>query len=87
MMDHLKELLQQKELEVTTSEDIKKVNIIKDLFTDDGIFFKMNIDTAYGILYFLGIPKEEIENTYMSLTAPTEYMKTARPYFMGQIQK
>ncbi len=85
-MDHLRELLKQKENEVTTSEDIYKVNIIKDLFADDGIFFKMNIYTAYGILYFLGIPKEEIENTYMSLTSAEEYMKTSNPYFMGLVE-
>ncbi len=82
-MDHLRELLKQKENEVTSSEDIYKVNRIKELFTDDGIFFKMRIETAYGILSFLGIPKEDIETTYSSLTSPEEYMKTSKPYFMG----
>lgn len=86
-MDNLKELLKQKEQEVNTSDDIEKINVIKELFTDDAIFFKLNIDTAYGILYFLGISKDKLEETYMSLISPEEYMKTSKPYFMGPVQK
>ncbi len=87
MMDYLRKLLTQKELEAKTSDDLEKIDTIKDLFTDDGIFFKMNIDTAYGILYFLGIPKDKIEETYMSLISPETYMKESKPYFIGNIQK
>ena len=86
MMNYLNELLKKKELGENTSEDMEKINIIKDLFKEADIFFKLDIDTAYGILYFLGVPKEEIESTYMSLTSPEEYMKNVNPYFMGPVK-
>lgn len=86
-MDYLRELLNKKELIATSNEDIEKINVIKDLFNDDAIFFKMDIDTAFGILEFLDVPKEEIKKTYLSLISPTEYMNNAKPYFMGPVQK
>ena len=86
-MDYLKELLKQKESVVTSTEDIERIKVIKNLFTDEAIFFKMNIDTAYGILAFLGVPEDKISDTYLSLVSPEEYMRTSRPYFMGKPQK
>ena len=86
-MDYLNELLKQKELIAKSSEDIKKIEIIKSLFLDKSIFFKMKIDTAYGILSFLGVDSDKIDDVYMSLISSDEYMKTAKPYYMGTISK
>ena len=82
-MEQLNKLLKEKELNSTSPEDIEKINVIKNLFADEAIFFKIDIDTAYGILAFLGIPEDKISDTYMSLITPEEYMRTSRPYLMG----
>jgi len=63
----LKELLAKKEKEVTTSEDKEKIALLKDLFLDEAIFFKIPAETAVGILHFLGIPEDKIKETYLYL--------------------
>lgn len=76
----LKELLAKKEKEVTTSEDKEKIALLKDLFLDEAIFFKIPAETAVGILHFLGIPEDKIKETYLYLISPVEYEKKVKGY-------
>lgn len=77
---NLKQLLEKKEQEATTKEDKEKVTLIKDLFLDEAIFFKIPAETAVGILHFLGIPDDKIKETYLYLISPAEYEKKVKGY-------
>lgn len=74
---YLYDLLEQKKQKVLTEEDQEKVNQVESLLKIQGIFFKLNLDTAIGILNFLEIPKESIKEMYIKLTSPEAYKKTA----------
>lgn len=82
MIDRLKELLNKKELIVTTPEDKEKIQVIKDLFQDEAIFFKIDAETALGILEFLGIPESQMKEIYLTLISPKEYQKVSKQYFV-----
>ena len=80
-IDDLRGLLAKKELKVNTPEDKEKVELLKDLFIDDGIFFKIDIETAFGILDFLEVPEEKIKEVYFSLISYKQYEDTMEEIF------
>ena len=65
MIDELKKILSKKELIITTPEEKEKIAVIKDLFQDEAIFFKLDVETALGILDFLGIPEDRMKELYL----------------------
>lgn len=79
-MDKLRKLLLEKEKSVVSEEEKNKVNLLKKLFLDDNIFFKLDISTAYGILRFLGISDEEIDAIYYNLISYENYEKIMPKY-------
>lgn len=72
-MVYLKQLLEQKSKVVTTQEDLERIKIIKDFLKEDNCFLKINIESAIGILYFLGIPEDKILEYYEVLINPQNY--------------
>lgn len=71
-IDEIRSLFESKK---TSLNDEKRINNLEFLFKHDDIFFKLDKDTAYGILKFLGIDVEKIEDVYLELISPTEYQK------------
>lgn len=73
-IERARELLEQKK-EQGKEEDKEKISVLNTLFKDDNIFFQVNMQTAYGILEFLGVDKARIDQEYEELISPTEYNK------------
>ncbi len=71
--EDLKQLLDKKKTEPLSAEDVKKVQIIEELFQNKNCFFEMDSVTSVNILNFLGIPKEQIKECYYSLLGPENY--------------
>lgn len=68
-LDYLKKLLKQKKNTFLSEEESKKLVEAESLLQIKGIFFKLDIDTAFGLLYFIGIPKENLKEMYLKLTS------------------
>ena len=46
---------------------------IQEYLKDQAFFFRIEKETAYKILYAVGVNKKQIEKTYKKLIGPTEY--------------
>lgn len=79
-IEDLRERLQKKK--PITEEDKEKIDCLRVLFSDDNIFFRdgMDMDTALGILDYLGIDEDELLDYYASLISSENYMKMCRNY-------
>lgn len=83
------ELLIKKKNKLTTDEDEKKYNIVETLLKDKGCFFKMNPETAIGILEFLEVKEEDMLEFYYDLISPSSYKENipSERIIMGDIAK
>ena len=54
-------------------QQLRKIKNLQKALEDDQCFFKIDIDTAISILYYLGIEKSELMNYYKKLIAPSQY--------------
>lgn len=73
-IDDIRELVNKKEKEQLSGDDEKKMSMLKVLLKDDEIFFKIDSETACGILSFLGIKDdEEVIKAYFSLISYERY--------------
>lgn len=69
-------LLENKKKEELNDEDQKKVDFLEKMLKNKAYFFRIQADTAYNILSFLGIPKEELKEVYLDLTSPEMFQET-----------
>lgn len=72
-IDELKKLLELKEQKIQTDLDKEKVDNLKFLLSQDDIFFKLEPETAVGILDYLGIEEDKIYDYYCSLISPENF--------------
>ena len=77
-IQELKELLKIKESQNTTELDKEKITNIKFLLEQEKIFFKLEPQTAIGILDYLGIKKENIKEYYLSLISMENFTTKSR---------
>lgn len=73
---YLKEKLDEKKKQVITEKDKIKISNLEVLLNDESIFFKLDIQTALGILMFLDIPQEHLLETYNYLVSPENFKKS-----------
>ena len=52
--------------------DIEKIDNLKVLLSDDNLFFMIPMDTAIGILTFLGLEEREAVLSYRKLISPSQ---------------
>lgn len=74
-LERIKELLNQKKQKELTDEDKKRIDLLEKILSDEGCFFKMPAETAFGILEFLDTPEEEAKQLYFGLISPEVYKK------------
>ncbi len=74
-LEDIRNLVIKKEKSVTTDEEQKKINLIKEFLKDDKCFFNIPIETAIAILYFLGIKEENIKEVYFNLISYENFSK------------
>ena len=80
MMD-INELIKAKKAMIKTEDDKAKIKVIEDLVKDKACFFKIDINTAFGILRFLGVEEKNIQSYYMHLISPDNYMKNVNKVY------
>ncbi len=73
---YLNELVAQKKQQNLTDEDKNKLAQAESLLRIQGLFFKIDANTAIGLLDFLGVPRENMKDFYSKLTSPEAYMAT-----------
>lgn len=78
-LDNIRLLLNKKGKNIS-EEDKTIFDRISFILSDDAAFFNMDMETAIYILAYLGIPEEEIKDTYFRLISPDNFMKTEKPY-------
>lgn len=71
-IDEIKQLLNKKKLTLlennASEEDLKKIEVLENLFNNDRCFFNIQFDSAINILRFLGISESNLLETYKELT-------------------
>lgn len=75
MINEIKKLVEKKQ--PIASLDEEKIETIKELLEDKMAFFKMDMETALGILEFLDIPEDEIISTYKKLISVQEFQQNS----------
>ena len=74
-MENIKDLVIKKKKLIETEEDMEKISVIEELLLDESCFFKMDIETAIGILDFLGVSEDNIMDYYYSLISFENFSK------------
>lgn len=73
--ERVRQLMELKKSQLKTEEDQQKYQLIIELLAEKDCFFKMDMETAFGILEFLGVTEEEALSLYMELTSPKVYQE------------
>ena len=73
-LNDLKEKISIKEKQAKP-EEIEKINLIKSLLKNENCFFEIDMKLAIDILYFLGVEKEKLLETYYQLIKPNNVKK------------
>ncbi len=81
--ERLKELMEQKKNNLVTPLDQEKYQIVTELFKSDDCFFKMKMETAFGILDFLGVKEDEALTLYQELISQEVYQKVVPKQRLG----
>ena len=72
-LEYIKSLILEKEKKLTSNEERKQINIIKEFIKIPNCFFNIPIESAVGMLDFLGVPEEQIQDLYFELISPNNY--------------
>ncbi len=84
-INYIRVLLKKKVQGELGEEDKEKVENLRAILENNNVFFMLDVDTAIGILYYLGVPEESIKDAYMDLTAPEAFKETNDVYVtMGE---
>ena len=57
------------------NEDTSKNERLKEIFSDEALFFKISKERAFQILNCVGVKKAELERVYAKLTNYSAYIK------------
>ncbi|HIS90081.1 MAG TPA: hypothetical protein IAC20_00275 [Candidatus Faecisoma merdavium] len=80
--EYVKQLLIKKQKEQLKDEDKMKIENLKILFSDADIFFKLDLETALSILYFLGIPQNNLFAFYSKLIDVKSFQEYNNKYII-----
>lgn len=69
----IEKLILEKEKRITTQEEQEKIKIIKDIVVFNDWMFKNDIEVVIGILEFLDVPEDKIQEYYISLISPENF--------------
>lgn len=79
-INDIRKLLDIKEQQILSDSDNEKIKTLKILLAQNNIFFKLDIDTAIGILLFLQIPEDKVKEVYFSLISAEAFLKRPKEY-------
>lgn len=75
-INYLLNLVNLKKQEELSAEDQIKLKEAESLLKIEGLFFKIDIDTAIGLLDFIGVPRNDIKDIYRNMTSIEAYTST-----------
>lgn len=68
----------QKRVLMDKGENTDKNDKIEKYLQDEAFFYKINKETAFKILTYVGVNKQELENTYNKLVCPAVFYRLIR---------
>ena len=71
----IEDIVFQKEQKISNDEEKEKIEVIKDIIAEEDWMFKNEFEVVIGILEFLDIPEDKIQETYTSLMTPENFIK------------
>lgn len=74
-MKSIKELIEEKKKIVVEQSDIEKIEVIEELLIEEASFFDLDLETFCGILDFLGVPEEQMNDYYNSILSFENFKK------------
>lgn len=76
-IEKIKNLLLEKENRIGDNDidEKEKIMLIKNILETKNCFFNIDMKLSIDILYFLGIPKDSLLDTYYELISPKNYEK------------
>ena len=83
-MEEIKALVEEKKKLELSQEDKEKLSKIEILMTNEAMFFLLNMQTAYGILQFLGVKEEDLSDYYTRLISIENYRKISNVYVLNE---
>ena len=83
-MEEIKALVEKKKKIELSPEDKEKLNVIEMLIANEAMFFQLDMQTAYGILQFLGIEDEKLSEYYTRLISIDNYSKIPSIYTLNE---
>lgn len=72
-LEYIKSLIQEKEKTITDDKEKQLIRIIREFIKVPNCFFNVPIESAIGMLDFLGVPEEQITDLYFELISPKNY--------------
>lgn len=71
----IEQFIKEKELKIVTVEDREKIELIKCIIMEKDWMFKNNLEIIIGMLDFLEVPVEKMEDLYLSLISPENFLE------------
>ena len=80
-VEKMMELIQTKKEKVTNPEDIRKVEYLEGALEDPELYFRIPPNVFMGILQFLDVPEEKLEEVYFDMISPKDFkdLKNKKP--------
>ncbi len=76
ILEKLDYLIEEKKKKINTKEEQEKMNLLLELLSVEGCFFKIPRNTVIGMLEFLDVKQDEIESFYKELISPEMFVAT-----------
>lgn len=71
----IEQLIKEKEMKIVTAKDREKIELIKCIIIEKDWMFKHSLETVIGMLEFLDVPVEKMEDLYLSLISPENFLE------------
>lgn len=72
-INYLLSLVKEKKQKELSAEEQTKIKEAESLLNIEGLFFKIDINKAIGLMDFIGVPRENIKNLYAKMTSIEAY--------------
>ena len=80
-VEKMMELIQPKKEKVTDPEDIRQVEYLVGALGNPELYFRIPPNVFMGILQFLDVPEEKLEEVYFDMISPKDFkdLKNKKP--------
>ena len=72
-IEKMMELIKAKKEKVTDPKDIEQVEYLEKVMSDGKLYYMISPGVFMGILKFLDVPEEKLEDTYFEMISPKDF--------------